>query len=193
MSDTTGFIILDSVAIDRNVFSQRFTCKLSACAGACCVEGEAGAPLTAEEAHLLAERQADIIPFLNAKGREALQKQGASVRGLDGGWETPLVNGRECAYAFFEGGVARCGVEEAHVQGEIDFQKPISCHLYPIRIYEREPFQYMLYEEWDICAPACKEGEKSNLSAFEFVRDALIRRFGEDFYERMLQLSRELP
>lgn len=191
MNTPAGFIVLGRVAVDRRIFSQHFACQLGACKGACCVEGEAGAPLQVEEAQLLAENIEQIRPFVTQAGQAAIDMQGAFIRTAENDLETPLVDGKECAYAFFEEGIARCGIEAAYQAGAVSFPKPISCHLYPIRVYEQFPFDYLIYEEWSICKPACAAGSQQGIRVYEFVREALIRKYGQSFFDQLHELEAE--
>ena len=192
MNLPAGFVILDQVAVDKRLFTLHFACQLASCNGACCVEGEAGAPLQTDEAYQLAGHLDQIRPFASPNGQEALSQQGAFVKTADQDLETPLVSGKECAYAFFEKGIARCGIEAAKEAGVIEFSKPISCHLYPIRVYNQTPFEYLVYEEWDICHAACSAGTEQAIRVYEFVKHALIRKYGTEFYERLDELGKAI-
>ena len=157
---------------------------------ACCVAGEAGAPLDKEEVSLLEELYPKISPFLNDKGRKAIAKQGTSVVAADGSLETPLVDGKECAYTTFDSrGVAHCGIEQAHKAGAIDWQKPISCHLYPVRVQHYSAFTAVNYHRWQICHAACDLGAKNKLPIYQFVKEALVRKFGQPWFEALEQTA----
>lgn len=181
--------IIDNVVITDSVLDAHFACKLSACKGACCVEGDSGAPLSNQEAAYLEDNYKAIAPYLTEKGKAAISQLGTSVIGEDGELETPLVQGKECAYTVFENGVAFCGVEKAYQAGAIDFQKPISCHLYPIRITQKEGLEYLHYHQWNICQPACNNGRAKKIELIQFLKVALIRKYGAEFYETLEQLS----
>ncbi len=184
--------------VSEELFSEQFHCNLEACKGACCVEGDSGAPLLEHEAKILNEILPKIKPFLSETGWQAIEEQGSSVVDRDGDLVTPLNQGAECAYVVFENGKALCGIEKAWKAGVIDFQKPVSCHLYPIRIGEYVSFDAVNYNRWEICSPACELGKALKMPVFRFVREALIRRYGlpwfqelESTYEYWLR-SREL-
>ncbi|MBX3103011.1 MAG: DUF3109 family protein [Bacteroidetes bacterium] len=179
-------LIIDDVLVTDAVLQKGFVCRLDACKGACCVEGDAGAPLTKEEAGLLESELPTLRPFLRPEGLEALDGQGAWVLGWDREPETPLVEGKECAYVTFTpDGTALCGIEQAWKAGATAFRKPISCHLYPIRIQEGRPFEILHYHEWDICSAACNYGEQAGVPIYQFVKDALVRKYGQEWYETL--------
>lgn len=177
--------------VSEAIIDQEFVCNLSACKGACCVEGEAGAPLTTDEALWLKEHQSLLEPYLPASGIEALQKQGAYLQLETGEYETPLVDGRECVYTHFEpDGSAHCGIERAYKAGVVDFQKPISCHLYPVRVQEYSEFSAVNYHRWPICSDACTLGAQLKVPVYQFVKDALIRKFGKDWYQELTLVAK---
>lgn len=172
--------------VSESLIDQDFVCNLKACKGACCVEGEAGAPLSEQEALWLAENQSKLQPYLPKAGVEALNKQGAFIRLDSGEFETPLVAGKECAYTHFEpDGSAHCGIERAHKAGAVEVQKPISCHLYPVRVQDYSEFSAVNYHRWPICSDACVLGASLKVPVYQFVKDALIRKFGENWYQEL--------
>lgn len=176
-------ISIENTLVSDDVISKEFICNISKCKGECCVSGEAGAPLEKNEVSFLQKNYSKIKPFLSQKGIKAIENQGVYVKGIDGDLETPLVEGKECAYTVFSNsGVASCGIEKAHQQGVVDFQKPISCHLYPIRIQKYEKMTAVNYHSWSICSDACSLGESLKIPVFVFVKEALIRKFGEQWY-----------
>jgi hypothetical protein len=164
-------------------FEHAFCCDLSKCKGACCVEGDAGAPLQEAEVKILEEIQDKIRPFLRPEGLEAIAEQGPSVRDEDGEWVTPLVEGKECAYVVFDGAVAKCGIEQAAAAGAVDWPKPISCHLYPIRVTKYTNFDALNVHHWTVCEPACSLGQELKLPVFRFLKGALVRAYGEAWME----------
>ena len=139
-------IQIEDKIISQEIFDQQFVCDLNACKGACCVEGDSGAPLLKNEAKELEKSYSIIRKYLSADGKEAIKKQGFSVIDSDNDLTTPLVNNRECAYVFNDSGVTKCAIEKAYLEDEINFKKPISCHLYPIRITEYKEFDSVNYE-----------------------------------------------
>jgi len=171
--------------IDPDILTEHFACDLGACGGACCVEGEGGAPLTQAEAEALAEHYEAYAHHLWPTGRQEIRKQGHAVKSWEG-WETPLVGGRECVYAVFDkNGAAFCGLEMAEATGDSPLPKPISCALYPIRVDESGPTTWLRYDRWDICAGGCTRGEGLKLPLYEFLKAPLVRAFGEEFYAEL--------
>lgn len=182
-------IIVQDKLVSDDVVEQQFICNLSACKGACCWEGDFGAPLEAAERPVLEAIYEKVKPFLSPAGIAALEAQGASVwyEGMES-YGTPLIDGGPCAYMTYDAlGIAKCGIEQAWKAKMIDFQKPISCHLYPIRVEKLDDFgsEGLNYDQWDICSAACELGEKERVPVYVFLKDALIRKYGEDFYEEL--------
>lgn len=185
-------IQIDDKLVSEDLFEKEFVCDLSACKGACCVEGESGAPLELEEIDQLEAEKELILPYLSEQGRESIQQAGVFEVDTDGEFVTPLNNGKECAFTIFdENGIAKCGIEEAHNQGATSFRKPISCHLYPIRIHQGKFFEGLNYHRWPICAPACECGSKLQVKVFRFLKDALIKKYGEEFYDKLEIANKE--
>lgn len=174
--------------VHEDVMKEEFVCNLTRCHGACCVQGNAGAPLEEEELKLLEENWPAIKPYLNQKGIATIEKEGLYVRDFEGDQTTPCVDGdKECAYTIFEGGVAKCGIEKAWLEGKIAFRKPISCHLYPIRITKYPEFELLNYDRWSICSSACQLGAELKVPVYKFLKEALIRKYGEAWYEGLEQ------
>ena len=184
-------LIVQDKLVSQEVIEEQFLCQLDACKGACCWEGDFGAPLEEEELRTLELIYSDIKPFLREEGIQAIEEQGLFVPFKDREKEflgTTLINGRDCAYLTYEeNGIAKCGIEKAFEAGATEFQKPVSCHLYPIRISKNEEtnFEALNYDEWDICSAACSAGKKASLPVYKFVKNALIRKYGESFYEEL--------
>ena len=179
--------------ISQDIFEKDFVCNLSACKGACCVEGDAGAPLEKDEVGILAEIYPKVKPFLRKEGIDAIAKQGTAIKDWDGEMVTPLVNGKECAYVIFdEKGITKCGIEKAYEAGEVDFKKPVSCHLYPVRITAYSRFDALNYHKWEICSPACDLGKELQVPVYKFVKDALVRNYGEEWYAELEEIATSL-
>lgn len=176
--------------VSEEILDNDFVCNLNACKGACCVDGQSGAPLDQEETLLLAEIFEDVKPFLRKEGIVAIEAQGAFVKGADGEWETTLVNQEECAYVTFsEDGITKCGLEEAYNAGATQWKKPISCHLYPVRTRKYTEFTAVNYHRWLICDDACSLGKTLQVPIFRFVKEALIRKFGEAWYQELEEVA----
>lgn len=182
-------LIIQDILVSDDVVQEHFLCNLDACKGACCWEGDLGAPLEQEELRILEDIYDDIKPFLLPEGRSVLEEEGLYVYYEDAGdYGTPLVRNAACAYLTYDNnGIAKCGIEKAWEAGATDFKKPISCHLYPIRVKQNKElgFEALNYDRWDICSAACKSGKKVKVKVYEFVKDALIRKYGDDFYEEL--------
>ncbi len=183
---------LGKTIVSEEILENDFVCNLTACKGVCCVDGNAGAPLEDKETEILVDIYADVRPFLRAEGIAAIQGKGAFVKGEDGEWETPLVNNSECAYAIFDtNGTAKCGLEAAYNEGATKWKKPVSCHLYPVRVREYTELTAVNYHKWEICDPACSLGEELKVPIYKFVKEALIRKFGEKWYRELEQVADE--
>jgi len=178
-------IIIDDTIVSEELFDVHFVCDLPACLGACCVEGDAGAPLEEGEARLLEKLVKDILPFMTPEGRLTLEKEGVFAFDQDGVMVTPLNGGRECAFVYFENGQARCAIEKAWSEERIPFRKPVSCHLYPVRLGKLGDHIAVNYHRWHICEPARDMGRREGVPLYVFLKDPLVRRFGEDWYARL--------
>ncbi len=185
-----SMLAIGKTLISDDVVAESFICDIEACKAACCVEGDAGAPLTEEETLILKSEMEKISPFLLPEGRAEIQKQGAWVIDADGEKCTPTLGGRECVYAIkSEKGILGCGIEKAWEAGQSSIRKPVSCHLYPIRIKEYQDFTAVNYHRWNICSPACVLGKKQGVRVYQFLKEALVRRFGEAWYEELCALA----
>jgi len=184
---------IDDTIISLEILSQEFVCNLTACKGACCVEGDAGAPLEKQELKILAKEYPSIRPFLSAEGNASIEKQGTSIKDVDGEWVTPLRDGKECAYTVFEvDGTAKCGIENAWKAGKTNFRKPISCHLYPIRTKKYKEFEAINYSRWHICNDACTLGRSLKVPVYRFLKEPLIRKYGQLWYDQLEIAALEL-
>ncbi len=181
--------IIDSILVSSEVTDKQFACDLNACKGACCWEGDFGAPLEAEELDILEEIYPAVEPYLTEEGKAAITVQGKYTTNTQyGGHDTPLVDNRACAYmGLNERGMAYCTIEKAYNDGKIDWKKPISCHLYPIRVKTKPEanFEALNYDRWEICSAACTRGQKEAIRVYEFAKDALIRKYGKAWYEAL--------
>lgn len=180
-------IELGKVILSEDVKDKFFVCNLDKCKGACCVEGDLGAPLEEEELAKLEDIYEDVEPYLSEEGKAAIHAQGKYILDEDNDYSTPTVGGKECAYAIYdEKGVLKCGIEQAWIDGKTDFKKPISCHLYPIRISKYDDFDALNYDQWEICNPACSLGKELQVPVYKFLKDALIRKYGEQWYDELV-------
>ncbi|RXK52467.1 DUF3109 family protein [Aquirufa rosea] len=179
-------ILIDDTVISEDVADEFFVCDLSKCKGACCVEGDLGAPLEEEELSILEGIQEQIAPYLSEDGKAVIKEVGTWVKDEDGDYSTPVIQGRECVYAYYdEKKYLKCGIEQAYFDGKIDFRKPISCHLYPIRIAKLAEFQALNYDRWSICSDACSHGKQLGVPIYKFLKEPLIRKFGAAWYQEL--------
>jgi hypothetical protein len=185
-------IQIDDKLLSFDIFEKHFCCDLPKCLGACCVHGESGAPLEMDEIDSLKAEIEKIKPFLKPSGLKEIEKQGVTIRDLDGDMVTPLINNAECAYSIEENGITFCAIEKAWLEGKVKFRKPISCHLYPIRVKKYPTFTALNYDQWSICQPARKLGEKEGIPVFRFLKGAITRAYGEEFYAEMEEAYRLL-
>lgn len=176
------------ILVSDDIRTVEFVCHLEKCKGACCVEGDLGAPLEADELKEMETIQDAVKPYLTEDGLDAIRKQGAYILDEDGDYSTPTIGGRECAYAHYDKqGVLKCGIEQAYFDGKISFRKPISCHLYPIRITQKKNFEAVNYHKWGICSAACANGKALKVPLYKFLREPLIRKYGVEWYEELVK------
>jgi hypothetical protein len=181
---------LGKTIVSESLVEKEFVCNLSACKGACCIDGDAGAPLEKEETKILENIYPIVKPFLRKEGVDAIENQGTWITSGFGELETPLINGADCAYVIFDdNNTALCAIEEAYNQGLVDWKKPISCHLYPVRIKDYSEFSAVNYHKWEICDDACSLGKELQVPVYKFVKQALIRKFGEDWYDELEKVA----
>lgn len=180
-------IQIDKTLISDDIKEQFFVCDLDKCKGACCVEGDLGAPLERDELADIEEVVEVVKPYLSKEAVEALEKHGPYLLDEEGDFSTTTIDNKECAFAFYDGkGILKCGIEQAWKDGKTSFQKPVSCHLYPIRVAKLHEFLALNYDRWHICAPACSLGEKLSVPVYKFLKDALVRRFGQEWYDKLV-------
>lgn len=183
-------ILIENTCISDDIEDQQFVCNLDKCKGACCVEGDSGAPLNEDELAILDEIYPKVEPYLTEAGKAVIAKEGTYTKDWDGDYVTPIINGKECVYAVYDKkGILKCAIEEAYNDGKISYKKPISCHLYPIRVTKYEQYHALNYDRWEICSPACSLGQELKVPVYKFLKDPLIRAYGADWYQ---QLSDEI-
>lgn len=180
-------ILIDHTVISDDVADQFFVCNLNKCKGACCVEGDAGAPLERDELAKLREVYPEVKPYLSPEGIATIEAKGLYEADEDGDYVTTIIDGRECVYAIYdEKGILKCGIEAAYNDGKVNWKKPISCHLYPIRVTKYEGYHALNYDRWPICKPACGLGKELNVPVYKFVREALVRAYGQAWYDKLV-------
>ena len=184
---------IDDKLISLDVFEKRFVCDISKCHGDCCVEGESGAPLEDDEVEIVERLYPLLKPLLSEKAIAEIEKDGTWIIDSDGDKVTPIINGRECVYTYFdENGICKCAIEKLYLDGKTDFKKPISCHLYPIRVSKYPSYEALNYHSWPICAPARELGGKLGVPAYQFLKEPIERRYGKAFYEEMVDVEKTL-
>ena len=177
-------IAIDNVLLSDEIVEEQFVCDLDKCKGGCCVDGDCGAPLTEEETKIIAHIYPKIKSYLTPEYLPEIKRQGTHTIDDQYGYVTPTVNGGICVYGYTdERGIVKCGIEKAWKDGKINFRKPISCHLFPIRITQYPGYEAVNYEPRPtLCKPACKLGKQLKVPVYVFLKDSLIRKYGEEFY-----------
>jgi len=183
---------IGNTLISDDIKSEFFVCDLEKCKGACCVEGDLGAPLEKDELLLIEEVIDDVKPYLSKEAIQALDQHGAYLLDEEGDFSTTTIDNKECAFAFYDDQkILKCGIEQAYKDGKTTFKKPISCHLYPIRAVKLHDYLALNYDRWGICSPACGLGKKLGVPVYKFLKDALIRKFSEDWYIELVNKIEE--
>lgn len=182
-------IAIDNILVSDEIVQEQFVCDLQKCKGGCCVDGDAGAPLTKEEMKQLDQIFSIVESYLTDEGKNIIKKEGFYRNDKSFGWVTPTIANGMCAYGYTDdNGIVKCGIEQAYNDGKIDWKKPISCHLFPVKISnskDRE-YTYVNYEPREIlCKPACKLGTQLKIPVYIFLKEAIIRKFGQAFYDTL--------
>ncbi|MCF8268871.1 MAG: DUF3109 family protein [Crocinitomicaceae bacterium] len=186
-------IELNDTIVSAEIFKRKFVCDLSSCKGACCVEGDAGAPLTTEEVVQISKHLEHIKPYMRQEGLAAIEAKGVSYVDQENEPVTMLVDGKECAFVFFDNNkTALCAIEAAHRAGVIENIKPISCSLYPIRVKQYHDFKALQFDEWKICESACACGTKLEIPVYKFLKEPIIRAFGQDYFNELELVAPEI-
>lgn len=181
-------ILIENTVISDDIAEKFFVCDLIKCKGACCVEGDLGAPLEESELTLMDEVYEQVKPYLSPEGIKVIEEQGKYVKDWEGDFSTPVIEGRECAFAIYDQKrILKCGIEQAYFDGKISFRKPISCHLYPIRITKYDDYDALNYDRWHICSDACSHGEALGVEIYKFLKEPLIRKYGQKWYNDLEQ------
>ena len=186
-------IAIDNVLVSDMVVQEQFVCDLSKCKGGCCEDGDAGAPLTKQELEEVNLAVEHVKPYLTREGLQVLERVGKYEYDREFGWVTPTIEGKMCAFGFRdEKGIIKCAFEQAYYDGKIKWKKPISCHLFPIKIKKTKLYEMVNYEPRpSLCRPACVLGKKLKVPVYVFLKEALIRKFGEEFYVVLDQIAKQ--
>jgi hypothetical protein len=187
-------IAIDHVLLSDEVVQEEFVCDLTACKGGCCVEGDCGAPLTADEADTIARIYPKVKPYLNPAYIEEIERNGTHVYDDEYGPVTPTMSGGICTYAYHdEAGIVKCAIEKAWREGIVDFQKPVSCHLFPIRITTKPGYDLVNYEpRKKLCKAACKLGRQLKVPVYKFLKNSIIRKYGAEFYNTLDAVAKKM-
>lgn len=191
VSDRKVMLSIGEYIFSPDIIEKKFKCDLPLCLGNCCRYGDSGAPLEDEEIGILDEIWEDVRPFLRPEGIKTIEKSGTSIIDFDNDRVTPLIGTEECAYTVLSGNIFMCGIEKAWSEGKISFRKPISCHLFPIRIKRFKDFVAVNYQELSICHSALARGMRENVYVYEFLKDPLIRLMGEESYNELCLSAEE--
>ncbi len=182
-------IAINNILISDEVVKEQFVCDLGKCKGACCVDGDAGAPLEKEELQHINDVFEAVLPYLNEESKKEIDRQGRYVYDKEYGWVTPTIDSKICVYGIVDKqGIVKCGIEQAYLDGKVTWKKPISCHLFPIitKKSKRTATEYVNYEpREDNCKAACALGKKLKVPVYQFLKEPLIRKFGQEFYEAL--------
>ena len=189
-------IAIDNVLISNEIVEEQFVCDLNKCKGGCCVDGDAGAPLNDDELSKINEVYEAVLPYLDEENKMELQRQGKYVFDREFGWVTPTIQSKICVYGITDAnGIVKCGIEQAYNDGKVNWKKPISCHLFPIRIKQSKNKQtdYVNYEpREDLCSGGCSLGKKLKVPVYVFLKDAITRKYGTEFYETLEATAQHL-
>ena len=174
---------IEDKIISDELFEKKFVCDLQKCKGGCCVEGDSGAPLKSKEIKEIAKNLSIIKSEMSKKGINAIKNNDFHYVDLDGDKVTKLVDGKECVFVVFDkNNIAKCSIESAYRKNKINVNKPISCHLYPVRVKKYDSFTAVNVDSWHVCKPACECGTELNVPVFKFLKDAIVRSWGLDFF-----------
>ncbi|OSZ82863.1 hypothetical protein CAP35_06250 [Chitinophagaceae bacterium IBVUCB1] len=187
-------IAIDNVLLSDQVVEEQFVCDLNSCKGGCCVDGDCGAPLTQEETVIIASVYPKIKEYLLPEYVAEIEKQGTHTMDDEFGYVTPAVNGGICVYAYRDdAGIVKCTFERAWNEGKIAFKKPISCHLYPIRVKQMDGYEAVNYEpRKTLCKPACKLGKQLKVPVYQFLKDSIVRKYGNAFYDTLDAVAKKI-
>lgn len=185
-------IIHNDTLVSEDIFEKNFICNLSKCKGACCVEGDQGAPITEAEIEAIGKNLEQIKPYLTPLSLKAIEEKGFWETDPEGDLVTTCLPTGECNFSVYTDGILGCGMEQAWKDEKSTFRKPISCHLYPIRVSNVGEYEALNYHKWDVCKPACKLGDEHKVPVYKFLKDALVRKYGEPWYNELEDIAQAL-
>lgn len=184
-------IAIDKILVSDDVVEAKFVCDLTRCKGGCCEDGDAGAPLEKTEMPIIDSIYETVKPYLTQEGIEEIERKGLYYYDKEFGWVTPTIEGKMCAYGFRDNqGVVKCGIEQAYYDGKVKWKKPISCHLFPIKTKKTKEYEMVNYEpRQDLCKAACSLGKKLKMPVYQFLKEAIIRKYGQEFYDTLDKIA----
>jgi len=189
-------IAIDNILVSDEVIKEQFVCDLTSCKGACCVDGDAGAPLEKDELDKINQVYEKVLPYLNEESIKELNRQGRYLYDREYGWVTPTIDSKICVYGITDkNGIVKCGIEQAYLDGKIKWKKPISCHLFPVitKKSKNTTTEYVNYEpREDNCKAACSLGKKLKVPVYVFLKESLVRKFGQKFYDALDATAKHL-
>ena len=185
-------LIINDVLVSDNLVNTKFACNTSVCKGACCVEGDYGAPLEKAEISIIKDSIEAIKPYMEPEGIALLESEGFHEKDIDEEDCTTCLPSGACVFVKFDGMLATCAIENAQREGALEFKKPISCHLYPVRVKKIGEYMALNYHQWDICSPACERGENEFIMVSDFLKEPLVRKFGEEWYAEFTEVLMHL-
>ncbi|NLR90666.1 DUF3109 family protein [Flammeovirga agarivorans] len=186
-------IVVDKVVLSDDMMANEFVCNLDKCKGACCVEGDLGAPLNEDELEKIEGVYEAVKPYMSEEGIAEVEKQGKYIKDFEGDFSTPTIGNRECAYAIYdEKKHLHCAIERAYLDGKIDYRKPISCYLYPARITKYEAYDAVNYDRWEICSDACVLGKELKVPVYKFLKEPFIYKYGAEWYAKLEQEIKDM-
>ncbi|MDR2065090.1 MAG: DUF3109 family protein [Prevotellaceae bacterium] len=184
-------IDIDDKLLSSDLFTEYFCCNYEHCGGVCCVCGDSGAPLEEKEEEIIKKNIDEILPYMKPEGRKVVETEGVAAIDREGDLVTQLINGEECAFSFYdENANCFCSIERAYIDKKIDFRKPLSCHLYPIRVKKTKETTMLNYHRWSICQCARDKGKNENIFVYRFLKEAIIRCFGNEFYKKLENIDK---
>jgi hypothetical protein len=183
---------IEDTIFSLDILEKKFKCNLPLCLGNCCRYGDSGAPLLDTEVHLLEVIWPVVKSYLRSEGVKIIEEKGTRIMDFENDTVTPLIDNRECAYTVLQDNIFMCGIEKAWMDGKTNFQKPLSCHLFPILIKQFSGFRAVNYKELPLCSGGREEGSKEGVYVYEFLKEPLIRAVGEKIYGELCRAADEL-
>jgi len=183
--------IIGNTIVSEAIIEQNFVCNIEKCKGACCIEGDQGAPIDAEDIEKINEHMLAIKPYMSEKGKKLLADKGFYEIDPDGDKVTTCLPTGECVFVVYENGNLACAIQRANAEKNFDYPKPISCHLYPIRVSNFKQYDALGYHEWQLCSPACTLGNQLKVQVYKFLEEPLVRKYGRDWWAELDAIAKD--